>query len=91
MDDNEGRDIITPEIQVTDQIKRAGEKDIVMKVLQESNLHLEFNIGKDTDSFKAREQVLKLLNCISIADLAVYAKSYLDRTEWMNDKVFPPG
>eukprot|EP00957_Ditylum_brightwellii_P023114 1743854-Ditylum_brightwellii.AAC.1 len=91
MDYDGGRDIITPEIQVMGQMKMAGENDIAMKVLQESKLCLEFNIGKDTDSFKGREQLLKLLNCITIADPTVYAKSYLDRMEYMNDKVFPTG
>eukprot|EP00957_Ditylum_brightwellii_P058929 4469165-Ditylum_brightwellii.AAC.2 len=88
MDDDDRKDIIAPDIQVTDQIKMAGEKDITMKVMQESKLHLEFNVGKDTDNFKGREQLLKLLNRIAIADPTVYAKSYLDGTEWMNNKVF---
>eukprot|EP00957_Ditylum_brightwellii_P005786 441211-Ditylum_brightwellii.AAC.1 len=69
----------------------AGEKDITMKVMQESKLRLEFNIGKDIDNYKGKEQLLKLLNQNAITDLAVYAKSYLDRMEWMNDKVFPTG
>eukprot|EP00957_Ditylum_brightwellii_P158259 12046421-Ditylum_brightwellii.AAC.1 len=91
MDKDNGKDIITPEIQVMDQIKMAGEKDIAMKVLQESKLCLEFNIGKNTDNFNGREQLLTLLNQIAIADTTVYAKSYLDGMEWMIDKVFPAG
>eukprot|EP00957_Ditylum_brightwellii_P067556 5128778-Ditylum_brightwellii.AAC.1 len=69
----------------------AGEKDITMKVLQEIKLRLEFNIGKDVDNFKGREQLLRLLNQIAIADPTVYEKSYLDGMEWMNDKVLPTG
>eukprot|EP00957_Ditylum_brightwellii_P019478 1469522-Ditylum_brightwellii.AAC.1 len=66
MDNDKGKDIITLKIQVIDQIKMAGEKDIAMKLL-------------------------KLLNCIAIADPTVNAKSYFDGTEWMNDKLFPTG
>eukprot|EP00957_Ditylum_brightwellii_P168784 12846912-Ditylum_brightwellii.AAC.1 len=64
----------------------AGEKNIAMTVPQESKLCLDFNIGKDTNNFKGREQLLKLLNCMAIADPTVYAKSYFDGMEWMNNK-----
>eukprot|EP00957_Ditylum_brightwellii_P007453 563602-Ditylum_brightwellii.AAC.1 len=65
--------------------------DIGEKVLQESTLRLEFNLGKETENFKGREQMLKLLNRLAIVNTTVYTKSFLDGTEWMNDEVFPAG
>eukprot|EP00957_Ditylum_brightwellii_P038133 2883504-Ditylum_brightwellii.AAC.1 len=62
MDEEEEKDIIEPKTQVVDQIRMAGEKDIGEGVLQESKLRIEFNLGKEAENFKGREQMLKLLN-----------------------------
>eukprot|EP00957_Ditylum_brightwellii_P173521 13211156-Ditylum_brightwellii.AAC.1 len=60
MDEEEEKDIIKPETQVVDQIRVAEEKDIGEKVLQESKLRIESNLGKEAENFKGREQMLKL-------------------------------
>eukprot|EP00957_Ditylum_brightwellii_P111452 8500836-Ditylum_brightwellii.AAC.1 len=91
MDEEEEKDIIGPETQAADQIGMTGEKDIGEKVLQESKLCIEFNLGKEAENFKGREQMLRLSNHLALVNTTVYTKLFLDGTEWMNDKVFPAG
>eukprot|EP00957_Ditylum_brightwellii_P112981 8615402-Ditylum_brightwellii.AAC.1 len=91
MDEEEEKNIIEPQMHVVDQIRMAGEKDIGEKVLLESKLRIEFNLGKKAEHFKGREQILKLLNCLALVDTMVHAQLFLHETEWMYDKVFPAG